>query len=164
MMHWYVLRSKPLKEIFLSNQLGFLNIEAYIPLVLRPGKSKNKYSCNFFPGYLFIHIDLTQSGTSPLMWMPGSNGVVCFGGEPGVVPDTFIQQLKHKMGHLNEEPQEKWARYRKGERVEITHGPFEGYHAVFDQYLPSSDRVRLMLKTLADHQLKVEIPGEQLVK
>lgn len=99
---------------------------------------------------------------STLMWMPGSNGVVCFGGEPGMVPDAFIHQLQHKMDRLNEEPQAKWARYQKGERVEITHGPFEGYQAVFDQYIPSSDRVRLMLKTIAEHQLKVEIPGEQL--
>ncbi len=164
MMHWYVLRSKPLKEIFLSKQLGFRNIEAYIPFVLKRKKYDPKKSCNFFPGYIFVRIDLEKIGLSALKWIPGSNGVVCFGGEPGVVPDAFIHQLRYKMDRLNEEPQAKWARYQKGDRVEIKHGPFEGYLAVFDQYLPSSDRVRLMLKTIAEHQLKVEIPGEQLAK
>jgi len=162
MMHWYVLRSKPLKEIFLFSQLGFQNIEAYIPLVLNRKKNKSGNSCNFFPGYLFVRVDMEQNGMSNLMWMPGSNGVVSFGGEPGVVPDAFVQQLRRKMDHLNEEPQAKWVRYRKGERVEITRGPFEGYQAVFDQYLPSSDRVRLMLMTIAEHQIQVVIPGEQL--
>ncbi len=162
MMHWYVLRSKPLKEIFLSNQLGFHNIEAYVPLVLNRKKNNSQKSCNFFPGYIFVRIDLEKLGMSALMWMPGSNGVVCFGGEPGVVPDAFIHHLRHKVDHLNEDPQSKWARYQKGDQVKIAQGPFRGYEAVFDQYLPSSDRVRLMLKTIAEHQLKVEIPGEQL--
>jgi transcription antitermination factor NusG len=77
-----------------------------------------------------------QKGISSLKWVPGSNGVVCFGDEPGEVPEPFIQVLKHKVNRLNEEPQAMWAKYRKGDPVHIKSGPFEGYQAVFDQYIP----------------------------
>ncbi len=165
MMHWYVLRSKPLKEVFLSKQLGLYDIEAYIPLVSRQKRTAStRVTRNFFPGYLFIHVDLNQKGLSTLMWIPGSNGIVCFGGEPGEVPESFIIQMKHKIEHLNQTPQGMWSRYKKGEVVRISTGPFEGYQAIFDQYLPSADRVRLMLKTIAEHQFRLELPSDQLAE
>lgn len=163
MMRWYVLRSKPLKEVFLYQQLGFHDIEAYIPLVSRQKRtSSTRTTRNFFPGYLFVHVDLSRSGVSRLMWIPGSNGIICFGGEPGEVPESFILQMKRKMEHLNQTPQAMWSKFKKGDCIRIPSGPFEGYQAVFDQYLPSADRVRLMLKTIAEHQVRLELPGDQL--
>ncbi len=163
MMRWYVLRSKPLKERFLSHQLGLYDIEAYIPLVTRQKRtSATRITFNFFPGYLFVHVDLLQRGISSLMWIPGSNGIVCFGGEPGEVPESFIHQMKRKMEYLNQSPQVMWAKYKKGDPIRISSGPFEGYQAVFDQYLPSADRVRLMLKSIAEHQVRLELPRDQL--
>lgn len=163
MMHWYVMRSKPLKELFLYQQLGLHGIEAYIPLVpFRKKGAASQIAHNFFPGYLFIHVDLVQSGISCLMYIPGSNGVICFGGEPGVVPEAFIQQLKWKVNHFYETPQPLFSKYKKGDSIRIASGPFEGYMAVFDHYIPTADRVRIMLKTIAEYQVRLEIPSEQI--
>lgn len=67
-----------------------------------------------------------------------------------------------KMDMLNAEPKSRMLRYRNGDAVTIADGPFEGFQAIFNQYLPAQDRVKLLLKTLADNSIHIDVPAEQL--
>jgi len=156
------MHSKPQKELFLFKQLGLNQIEAYLPMLTRSGSLDLHRSRVFFPGYLFIRTDIHQCGISQLLWIPGSKGIVCFGGEPASVSDGFVFQLKDKMGHLNADTASRVQRYRDGDSVTLSSGPFEGYQAVFNEYLPAQDRVRLLLKTIADSSIRLEVPAGQL--
>ena len=70
MMQWYVLQSKPQKESLLHDQLCLRGIEAYYPrLYLKPANPRARKSRPYFPGYLFIHVDLENTGLSRLQWM-----------------------------------------------------------------------------------------------
>lgn len=159
MVGWYVMHSKPQKELFLLNQLHSNRIEAYLPMLNSRTTGKAR---PFFPGYLFICVDIAITGISELLWIPGSKGVVCYGGTPASVPDQFIQRLKQEMETIDAEPHTRMLRYKDGDLVKICSGPFEGFQAVFNQYLPEQDRVRLLLRTLAENSIYLEVPASQL--
>ena len=162
MLHWYVMHSKPQKELFLFKQLCLNQVESYLPLIKKFDHFGMVSTRAFFPGYLFVRADIALCGVSQLLWIPGSKGIVCFGGEPASVSDSFIEGLMRKMDSFNAEPKSRLLRYRNGDAVTIAEGPFEGFQAIFNQYLPAQDRVRLLLKTLADNSIHIDVPAGQL--
>jgi len=162
MLHWYVMHSKPQKELFLFKQLCLSQIESYLPVLKKNNQFTLPSERAFFPGYLFVRVDIALSGISQLLWTPGSKGIVCFGGEPASVSDSFIEGLMRKMDSINTEPKSRLLRYRNGDAVIIANGPFEGFQAIFNQYLPAQDRVRLLLKTIAENSIHIDVPAGQL--
>ena len=99
---WYAIRSNPNKEEFFWNQLLAHRIETFYPclkgLTVNPRARRLK---PYFPGYLFVHVDLDSVNTSFLQWMPGSAGIVSFDYIPASVPDSLIAVIHHKVDDLN---------------------------------------------------------------
>lgn len=162
MQQWYVMHTKPYKEQFLFDQLKHNQIESYLPVLKKTNPFGSSFGRAFFPGYLFVRTDISICGISRMLWIPGAKGIVCFGGEPACISDAFIQHLRTHMDQLNTGERTRYLRYREGDSVTIAAGPFEGFQAVFNQYLPDRDRVRLLLKTIAEINVHVEIPAGQL--
>jgi transcriptional antiterminator RfaH len=160
---WYVLRSKPNKEDFFWGQLLAHRIEVYFPCLrakaVNPRARKVK---PYFPGYLFIHVDLQSVSSSFLNWMPGSRGLVAFDAQPASVPDTLIAAIRHRVDEINGQGGSSLPNWQPGEEVVIQEGPFAGQTAVFDACLSGNERVRVLLKLLRGRQLPVELPGAQL--
>lgn len=162
MVGWYVMQSKPQKERLLNSQLSINQIESYLPLVKTRNRTGRSITKTFFPGYMFVRLDLTARGISDLNWIPGSRGLVSFGDQPASVPDHFIQQLKNKLEDLNTKQKTRMHNYRQGDIVTITTGPLEGYRAIFNQYLPDKDRVRLFLDMLSENTISLEVPASYI--
>ena len=60
---WYVLRSKPHKESMLFGQLKAYGIETYFPVLrVKPVNPRSRKERPYFPGYLFVHVDLAETG------------------------------------------------------------------------------------------------------
>ena len=160
MLGWYVMHSKPQKEKWLYDQLDSLQIEAYYPLVrTKNGPHKSK---PYFPGYLFVNVDLHLTGTSLLQWIPGSLGLVSFGGEPACVPDGLLQRIRRRIDEINKIEDRLFDILKPGDEVMIHSGPFAGYDAIFCARLHDSERVQVFLKILQDRPLQVNLPVSQL--
>lgn len=159
MLGWYVMQSKPQKESFLCTQLACNQIEAYHPSIKTRNRKGRTITRSFFPGYMFIHVDLFDRGVSDINWIPGSRGLVSFGGQPASVPDHFVQELRNKLEVLNSKQNSKSFDYRQGDLVTIINGPFEGYRAIFNLYLPEKDRVRLFIDMLSRNTISLELPA-----
>ncbi len=161
--NWYVFRSKPRKEDFLYEQLRQREIEAYYPEVsvqpVNPRARKNK---PYFPGYLFIHVDLEKEKLSDLKWMPGAIGLVSFGKEPAWVPDSLVNTIRKQVTAINAAGGENIVGLLSGDEVIIQGGPFAGYKAIFDLSLPGSERVQVMLKLIKDQNIRLELPASQV--
>jgi transcriptional antiterminator RfaH len=160
MLGWYVMHSKPQKEKWLYDQLDALQIEAYCPSVrTKIGAQRSK---PYFPGYLFVNVDLELTGISLLQWIPGSLGLVCFGGEPACVPDGLLQKIRHRVDQLNKAENSFFQTLKSGDEVIIHSGPFAGYEAIFCARLHDSERVQVFLKILQDHPVQVNLPVNQI--
>ena len=162
-LHWYVIRSKYRSEMLLWQQLCSRGIEVYYPRISSQNvKLPTQTARPYFPGYMFVRVDLDVSGRSALQWMPGATGLVCFGGEPAFISDSIlygIQERLERMKSLGDDPPQ---RMHHGDAVEIHSGPFAGYRGIFDCHLPGRERAILFLKFVRDQQMRLELPVSQI--
>jgi transcriptional antiterminator RfaH len=157
-VYWYALRSKPRKEEVAYRQMLNQNIEVYYPRIrVHPVNPRAKKVQPYFPGYLFVHVDIDVLGLSYFQWMPHTLGLVCFGDEAAIVPDHLIAELKKRVKEITEAGGEFFDGLKSGETVYIRQGPFAGYEAIFDTRISGSERVRVLLKLLSDQR---QIPME----
>ncbi|MGB8982361.1 MAG: transcription termination/antitermination NusG family protein [Anaerolineales bacterium] len=159
MLGWYVVHSKPQKEMWLYNQLNALQIEVYYPRL----HVRNERTCSckprpYFPGYLFVNIDLAVTGASALQWIPGSLGLIGFGGEPACVPDGLLQRIRHRVDEINSAGDKLRESLRPGDEVVIHSGLFAGYDAIFCARLHDSERAQVLLKVLQDQAIRIDLP------
>jgi transcription antitermination factor NusG len=162
---WYVLRSKPNKELILWRELSARGLETFFPrLHVRPANPRNRKIRPYFPGYLFVNTDLEQVGTSAFLWMPYSSGLVSFDGKPATVPDNLVNAIRRHVEQVNAagSPEAQVAGLKRGEPVMIEDGPFQGHEAIFDTSLPGRERVRVLLKLLQRREVNVELPASQI--
>ncbi len=163
MIRWYVIQSKPQKENLLYEQLCLREIEAYYPrLRVKPVNPRSKRIRPYFPGYLFVHVDLEKIGLSGLQWMPGTSKLVTYGGEPAFMSDIIIQTIRRKVDEVNSTSGGTSQYLKSGDIVLIHSGPFVGYHAIFDVRLPGYERVRVLLQLLQDRQVRVDLSEGQI--
>jgi transcription antitermination factor NusG len=160
---WYVLRSKPNKEDALWQELTARSYEVFYPQIhVKPVNPRSRKIRPYFPGYLFVNVDLPVIGYSALAWMPYSYGLVFFDSEPASVPDVLIDALRRHMDAVNAAGGELFDGLKQGETISIQAGPFAGYEAIFDARLPGSERVRVLLKLLNKNQVPLELPAGQI--
>lgn len=157
--HWYALRSKPRKEDIVWRQCREQGYEVFYPrLRVQPVNPRARKVKAYFPGYLFVHIDLETVGLSAFQWMPHSIGLVMFGGEASSVPDNLINAIQQRVEEIAAAGGEVFDGLKKGDKVLINYGPFEGYEAIFDTRLPGSERVRVLLELLSNQrQISIEL-------
>ena len=150
MEQWHVLHAKPHKERQVADYLRAKHLMVYLPFVpVNPVNPRAAHLRPFFPGYLFVQVDLAVYGLSVLQWTPGLNRVLQFDGQPASVPDHFMAELKRRVERIQAAGGLRLSELKPGARVRITSGPFAGYEALFDARLKASDRVRVLLEMLA---------------
>ena len=150
---WYAIRSKPRKEEAVWRQIASQGFETYLPRIrVNPVNPRSRKVKPYFPGYLFVNADLEQAGLSTFQWMPHSIGLVSFGGEPAVLPDHLVQAIHRRVDEINVAGGEVFDGLKPGETVWITDGPFRGYEAIFDERVPGSERVRVLIEFLGNRR------------
>lgn len=157
---WHVLRSKPNKEQFLASQLELRGIENYYPaLSVHPVNPRSRKIKPYFPGYVFIHTDLTVNEAGLFERIPGTSGMVYLGGEAGYIPDNIIHAIQLRVNEINGAGGEFLESLHKGDIVKIHSGPFEGYEAIFDAKIDGKERLKVLLTMLKGRKLPVELPA-----
>jgi transcription antitermination factor NusG len=160
MKKWYVAHSKPRNEELLWKQFCLRNFEAYYPCIkVQTVNPRARQVQPYFPGYLFVHVDLDLIGKSAVEWVPGGVGLVSFGDEPAVVSGGLINAIKQRIEILERAPEENVIPLFKDDNVAINAGVFIGYEGVFDAHLSGTDRVRILLSLLDNRLIPVELPA-----
>jgi len=143
-LRWYVLHSKSRKENPILKRLEIHHVEGYFPCIHVPAhKPDNRKITPYFPGYLFVRVDLDQTNHSILKWMPGAIGLVSFGGEPASVPDESIQAIQRRVEEKNDMGGKVYDDFHSGDQVYIQESSFAGYDAIFDTRSTFSRRIRI---------------------
>lgn len=159
---WYTIHSKPRKEAQVYGYLTSKNVEVFYPSIrVKPVNPRASKVRPYFPGYLFVRVDLEATGKSTLEWVPGAIGLVSFGGEPAVVPENFVHELQRYLAELKVVQEAGASSFKAGDPVQIVSGPFRGYDAIFDTKLNGDQRVQLLLSWLG-RQLKVEVDADSV--
>jgi transcriptional antiterminator RfaH len=164
-LQWYALRSKTYKESVVWQQLVAQDIQVFYPrLHVRPVNPRARTVKPYFPGYLFIRVELDTVGFSAFQRMPHAIGLVCFGGVPAWVPDSLIDAIRRHLAEIQAAGGELLYRLRPGDTILIRRGPFAGYEGIFDTQLNGSERVRVLLNMLSDRLVPIELYAGQIQK
>lgn len=94
-LQWHVLRSQPHKETILWREVTARGLECFYPqLRVRPVNPRSRTVRPYFPGYMFLHIDIEQVGAGTFQWMPFSSGLLAFDGSPATVPENLVHAIR----------------------------------------------------------------------
>ena len=115
MLRWYVMQSKPRKEAFLRERLRIQRIDVYLPSIrVKPVNPRARKEQPFFPGYLFVQVDLEEIPISEFRRISGSIGLVCYGGEPAHVGDALIREIQAQVEEITDSADRYVDRFRSG--------------------------------------------------
>lgn len=161
---WYAVFSKPRKELQVDSYLRNHGVKTFFPTYrVKPVNPRSSTTRAFFPRYLFVYADLSETGMSALQWVPGAVGLVQFDGEPAPIPDYFIDELRKRIAAVEAAGGLNLDGLRKGDQVKITSGPFAGYDALFDMRLTGEERVQVLLHWLG-REVKVKVDMNAIEK
>lgn len=161
---WYAIHTKPRAEEQARAALVHKGIEVYLPQVrVKRVNPRARTLVALFPRYLFVRVDLEQTGQSALEWTPGVAHLVNFGGVPAAMPAAAIEHVKRRLAELEASGELGLGTFRKGERVRITQGPMRDLDAVFDQQISGRGRARVLVEFLG-RVTACEVNAEALEK
>lgn len=158
MGEWYVVRTKPRQEQIAQENLVRQGYQCFCPRIAQWRKRFGKRQLcieAFFPGYLFIQLDLGLTNTAPIRSSRGVNSLVSFGSRIMPVPQDLIETMRQRMTDdgLVEKGESD---YKYGQEVRVEEGPMVGLDAIF-QTKRGEDRAVLLLNILGGKR-RVELP------
>jgi len=164
-LHWYVIRSKTNKESMLEKELDARKVICFFPyLKVNPVNPRSYQVKPYFPNYLFVRANLEKEGKTFLKWIPYSQGLVQFGGEPVVVPDALVYGIQKSLNEINARGGLQNDKFSSGDAVKVVGGQFRGYEGVFDAYMDGRDRARVLLDLLNGRKIPLKLNKQQIAK
>jgi len=161
-VNWYLVHSKPQQENIAASSLQRLGVETFCPRLKKlkaDRPEKRTIISPLFPGYLFSRF-VFATDYRKVNYAHGVRDVVMFGSIPAMVDDVIIESLKDRVQDgIFSFPQ---GSFQAGQVVRIEGGPFSGLQAVFEKELSASQRVVLLLRTVA-FQARIVIDRESVV-
>lgn len=145
---WYVVQAQPGREQLALLHLARQNFQAFCPTRLRVGRCAHKrvtITAPFFPGYLFVRLDLgierwrSINGTVGVMRLVGL-GTGC---RPTPLPAGFVERLRNFQNGNGEAADPLHA----GDRVRVIGGPLDDLCGVVGA-ASDDERITILLSLL----------------
>jgi len=154
---WYVVFTKPQKELQVASLLEEKQLEVFLPEVYQKYRGKMNLR-PLFPRYLFVQLDLEQVELGVVNFTPGVIKVVSNEDTPLPLRNEVIEAIREEVQRLNESGGLPTDQFREGERVRLRSGPLAGMEAVFLKHLPPRDRAIVLLEFLGqENQVEIDI-------
>ncbi len=150
---WYVAKVKPQKEGSLKSFLEQWGVDVFYPKVAQPGRSGVRKA--LFPTYLFCHLDPESRVWPVARWAPGMAYFLSSDGTPTQIPAVMVEYLKEQVADWNDRGSGR--HLAAGDKVVVMSGPFAGLEGIFQRYVPSRERCRILLETVGS-LATVELP------
>jgi transcriptional antiterminator RfaH len=157
---WFAVKTKPRHELQASVELARRGVETYLPQIATRRHPRAGTALEpLFPSYLFVRLAFATSEWVSARSAPGVAYFLGPKGAPTPVPDELVEMIRVRVAARTEvgwQPP-----YKRNERVNIEHGPFAGFAAVFDGALSAAGRVRVFVETI-NRLVAVDLDVSQL--
>ena len=154
---WFVVNTQARREHVAAANLKRQGYEVFLPVTWRSIRHARKVTtvkAGYFPGYLFVSLDLNLDRWRPIESTVGVLRIIKNGNRPLAAPVGLIETLLSSTGPngvLNlDDPL-----IRPGQNVRVTRGPFADQLAIVERS-SGEDRVRVLLAVLGQ-QAPVDI-------
>lgn len=154
--HWYVVHTysgfemkakQALEERIKSSKMTDKFVEILVPSegVVEMKKGVKKTSTRqFFPGYIFVNMELDDRSYLLVKDTPKITGFVGGATNPPIVPESEVRRITQQIEEGTLKPKPK-VLFEKGENVRVTNGPFSNFSGIVDEVLPEKGRLRVLV-------------------
>ena len=157
MKNWYVLNTKPKKEMQVEKIFLEAGFEIYNPKIRQDDRISP-----FFAGYAFLRFQYPEEFRL-VKYTRGVKKVVGNQMGPTPIPEEMIEQIKERevdgvieLEKYGEEPE-------VGDEIQIMEGPLKGLTGIFKREMTQSERVLILLNYVA-YQGQLIIEKKKLKK
>lgn len=162
-MNWYAIHTKPRQEELAQTSLQREGIDTFYPKLRRRRtirRVRRWTTGPLFPCYIFARFDPNVSRRL-VRYANGVTNVVSFGGQPAVVDDAVVQAIT---AHAEDDVVTVAPpKFHVGDMVEIQDGPLRGFQGIFERAMSDSERVVVLLQTIAS-AARVQVTRDQIAK
>jgi len=154
MRRWYVIYTKPRQESVAEVNLRNQEFDVWLPRALHSRRRRGRWLESvepLFPRYLFIRLSWGHDNVAPVRSTRGVSGFVRQGVEPDVVPTGVIEALAEAVDPTTGLHRIRPRALRRGERVRVLEGPFQGLEGIFEAERGEA-RVAILLGLLGDRR------------
>lgn len=107
---------------------------------VRSGRKKVSQR-KFFPGYIFIEMELNEKTWFLIRGTPGITGFIGMGRMPSPLPDEELQAILTKSLQTQVKPSPKIV-FEKGEAIRIVDGPFVNFNGTIEEVSPEKGKLK----------------------
>jgi transcriptional antiterminator RfaH len=159
MRRWYVARTKARSESRARARLRRQGFDVYLPQYGRRRRHARRTEvvrAPLFPGYLFLHMDLSSSRWHTVNHTVGVHSLLCHGRRPAAVPEGVVEELRARETGDGLVPLHSLMVLEQGERLRIVDGPLHDRVGVYEK-MTGGERVVLLLRLLG-RDVRVVVP------
>jgi len=154
MKKWYIIHSQTgfedrvkrslenrIKSTGLQDNVSQIIIPTEQVTEIRTGKkriSKRK----FFPGYILIEMELSESAYSVIKTTPGVTGFIGTSKKPTPLSQEEVENILKRIEETRTKPSPKVV-FEKGEQVKVTQGPFVNFNGIIEEIHPEKGRLKV---------------------
>lgn len=148
-LRWYLVQTKSGQELTAEQNLLRQNFRSFLPRAWKTVRHARKIQnliTSYFPGYLFVRLDLTRDRWRSINGTFGVVRLVSAGERPLAAPPGLVEDLQARAdasGFIKGVQE-----LAPGDAVRVTRGPFADHLATVDR-LDGEDRVRVLLDLMA---------------
>ena len=157
---WYVLLTIPRAEYLAAAELEKDEFQVFFPRVKAPHSRLGHQDEPLFPGYLFLRLDIEETGLPSFRPSHKIVGWVKFGNILPTVPDVDISELSSRLEAVNS-GDSMWRRYQPGESVRVISGNIDKLGEVLEEGKSAQGRVRVLMEFMG-RQIPVQVPWGDL--
>ncbi|MBX7056706.1 MAG: UpxY family transcription antiterminator [Leptospirales bacterium] len=159
---WYVLRSMPQHERRLARYFDRRGLEYFLPQVRRRRRWSDRIRMvdfPLFPGYIFVHIDLSKQRVAALSG-PGALDFVRGEGGPAMMSAEEIENIRLLSNGAQELENQPDQQFPEGAAVLVASGSLKGVHGVV---VKSAGKARIYVRVpLLGRMVSAEIDAADL--
>ncbi|MFH1202178.1 MAG: transcription termination/antitermination protein NusG [Candidatus Omnitrophota bacterium] len=108
---------------------------------VRSGKRKVSQR-KFFPGYIFIEMELDDKSWFLVKGTPGITGFIGMGRLPSPLPEDELKSILNKSLETQVKPSPK-VQFEQGEAVRVIDGPFVNFNGTIEEVQPEKGKLKV---------------------
>jgi transcription antitermination factor NusG len=157
MTGWFVINTKPKKELHVAKLFAEGGYTCYIPVY-----RQDKRVTPFFPGYGFLRFNFPDDFQT-VRYTRGVKRVVGDNNGPIPIPDEAIDRIRAREIDGLIEFEKHGETPLVGDEIEVVEGPLKGLRGIFKKELGDTERVMILLSYVS-YQGQLLIEKDKLKK
>jgi transcriptional antiterminator NusG len=140
------IRTLKMEDKFGRDREGRFLVLVPVERVVELGKGgqKKTSSRKFFPGYIFVNMELNDETWHVIKNTPKITGFVGHATAPPEVPESEVMEITQQMQEGALKPKPK-VLFEVGESVKVVDGPFQDFNGTLEEVRPEKGKVRVLI-------------------